>query len=156
MTSDVGERFENKFAKLKLAKLAIDSTSLEVTIPKSEILILLFYSYIIPYLMQSWCKIKRCVLSVATDGKVTYSNASDGSPKKVVVGDVLRFLTGAPVIPPGGFGRKIRQLFTSERRYISASTCALDVTLPLHYTSISEFSGMMMEAVISSPGFGQV
>ena len=64
------------------------------------------------------------VLSVPTFGKVTYSNASDGSPKKVVVGDVLRFLTGAPVIPPGGFGRNMRQVFTSELRYVSASTCA--------------------------------
>ena len=105
-------------------------------------------------LLRSLAKIKTFVLSIPTDGNVKYG--PNESPKEIGVADVLRFLTGAPVVPPGGFGRKNFQKFTNSHRYISASTCVLDMTLPLHHTSISEFSNMMVEAVISSPGFGQV
>ena len=78
----------------------------------------------------------ECLTVNCEDGKVTYNNASDGPPKESCRRDVWRFLTGMPVIPPGGFGCNIRQLFTNERRYVSASTCALEVMLPLHYGQI--------------------
>ena len=64
--------------------------------------------------------LKCSMLSVPTDGKVTYTNASGELPKKLVVGNVLRFLTGASVIPPGGFGRNIRH----ERASLRLNLCA--------------------------------
>ena len=48
--------------------------------------------------MRLWVKLK-CLFCLFQ--QVTYTNASDGPPQESHRQDVLRFLTGAPVIPPG-------------------------------------------------------
>ena len=55
----------------------------------------------------------------------------------------------------GGFGTHIAVKFTHDQGYVRVSTCAQEVYLPLHYWTLSRFTGMMVEAIISSPGFGQ-
>ena len=88
---------------------------------------------------------------MSTDGKVTCLDHA------VTVADVLRFMTGSSAIPPGGFGTHIAVKFTHDQGYVRVSTCALEVhVLPLHYRTLSRFTEMMVEAIISSPGFGQV
>ena len=87
---------------------------------------------------------------MSTDGKVTCLDQT------VTVPDVLRFITGSAAIPPGGFGKKIDIKFTHEQGYVRVSTCALEVHVPLHYQTLATFTEMMVEAIISSPGFGQV
>ena len=46
--------------------------------------------------------------------------------------------------------------FTHDQGYVRVSTCALEVHLPLHYQTLSRFTEMMVEAIISNPGFGRV
>ena len=58
--------------------------------------------------------------------------------------------------PTGGFGTRIVVKFTHDQGYVRVSTCALEVYLPLHHRTLSSFTEMMVEAVISSPGFGRV
>ena len=87
---------------------------------------------------------------MSADGKVTCGE------KVVTVPDVLRFITGSSAIPPGGFGTRIVVKFTHDQGYVRVSTCALQVHLPLHHRTLSSFTEMMVEAIISSPGFGRV
>ena len=83
---------------------------------------------------------------MTADGKVTCGE------KVVTVPDILRFITGSSAISPGRFGTK----FTHDQGYVRVSTCALEVHSPLHHRTLSRFTEMMVEAIISSPGFGRV
>ena len=87
---------------------------------------------------------------MSTDGKVTCLDHT------VTVPDVLRFMTGSAAIPPRGCGTHIAVKITHDQGYVCVSTCALELYLPLHYQMLSRFTEMMVEAIISSPGFGQV
>ena len=49
----------------------------------------------------------------------------------VTPNDILSFFTGASTEPPLGFDRKTK-LYFSDRTLASASTCGLQLTLPIH------------------------
>ncbi|XP_052081183.1 G2/M phase-specific E3 ubiquitin-protein ligase-like [Mytilus californianus] len=84
------------------------------------------------------------------DGKCCYT---DG---RVTIEDVLKFVTGCSNVPPGGFDARFILGFTEEKRYPSVSTCTFEVTLPLNLTEFKMFKDVMIEAIVSGPGFGQV
>ncbi|VDI19350.1 Hypothetical predicted protein [Mytilus galloprovincialis] len=82
------------------------------------------------------------------DGMCTY----DGGVVKV--DDVLRFITGCSSVPPGGFDARFSIGFTEERKYPTVSTCTFEVVLPLHLKNYNTFKDIMIESIVSGPGFG--
>ncbi|XP_052065820.1 G2/M phase-specific E3 ubiquitin-protein ligase-like [Mytilus californianus] len=84
------------------------------------------------------------------DGTCTY----DGGVVKV--DDVLRFITGCSTVPPGGFDARFSIGFTEERKYPTVSTCTFEVVLPLHLKNYNTFKDIMIESIVSGPGFGQI
>ncbi|CAC5421212.1 G2H3 [Mytilus coruscus] len=70
--------------------------------------------------------------------------------------DILQFLTGCSSIPPGGFDNKFTVNFTDVKCYPSVSTCTLDLTLPIHLVNYKNFHDVMIEAIVSGPGFGLI
>ncbi|XP_063416353.1 uncharacterized protein LOC134697996 [Mytilus trossulus] len=84
------------------------------------------------------------------DGMCTY----DGGVVKV--DDVLRFMTGCSSVPPGGFDARFSIGFTEERKYPTVSTCTFEVVLPLHLKNYNTFKDIMIESIVSGPGFGQI
>ncbi|CAC5360140.1 unnamed protein product [Mytilus coruscus] len=67
--------------------------------------------------------------------------------------DILQFLTGCSSIPPGGFDNKFTVNFTDVKCYPSVSTCTLDLTLSIHLVNYKNFHDVMIEAIVSGPGF---
>ncbi|XP_071172623.1 G2/M phase-specific E3 ubiquitin-protein ligase-like [Mytilus edulis] len=84
------------------------------------------------------------------DGKCQYE---DGSVKTE---DVLQFITGCSSIPPGGFDSNFTIHFTNDKCYPTVSTCSFDITLPLHLGDYNKFKEVMIESIISGPGFGLI
>lgn len=85
-----------------------------------------------------------------SDGTCLYSGGS------VTVGNVLKFMTGCSTIPPGGFETKFSIQFMEERRYPSVSTCTFTIKLPLNLHEYKCFKEVMIEAIVSGAGFGNV
>lgn len=85
-----------------------------------------------------------------SDGKCQYE---DGSVKTE---DVLQFITGCSSIPPGGFDSNFTIHFTNDKCYPTVSTCSFDITLPLHLGDYNKFKEVMIESIISGPGFGLI
>ena len=68
---------------------------------------------------------------------------------------ILAFTTGADKIPAAGFETKIKVTFV-EDILPQASTCALQLSLPLKPTNYTEFKSFMVEGIIGAQEFGIV
>ena len=76
-------------------------------------------------------------------------------------GQVLKFVTGTNVIPPLGLPMKITVQFVHGCRADcqcrpSASTCALQLRLPVHIQDSSVIIDMLSKAVVEGAGLDQV
>ena len=74
--------------------------------------------------------------------------------RKVTLGDLLVFFTGAEREPPLGFSPKPHLLF-SDDLLASASTCSLRLTLPTQHSSYESFKEYMILSLIGNDGFGR-
>ena len=72
---------------------------------------------------------------------------------KVSLKMVLAFFTGADSIPPLGYKSAILH-FNPNNHYPTASTCAIQLTLPTKYQSYQEFKKQMDVAFCMHGGFG--
>ena len=68
---------------------------------------------------------------------------------------LLIFFTGAQSYPPLGYGSATLQ-FNSDYEYPTASTCAIELTLPTKYRIYEEFKQVMNIALLYNGGFGRV
>ena len=84
----------------------------------------------------------------------TDSTAVTDDDRRVTLGDILVFFTGAEKEPPLGFSPKPKLLFADEV-LASASTCSLRLTLPIKHTSYESFKQYMILALIGNDGFGK-
>lgn len=67
---------------------------------------------------------------------------------------VLSYFTGATEVPPLGFPHNPQLNFSSISPYPTASTCAIELTLPTMYDSTNQFEEKMEQAFLSHGGFG--
>ena len=72
--------------------------------------------------------------------------------------DVLIFFSGAERVPPCGFGDVSPALvFLHENQVLpTASTCDLQLRLPIRYSDFTKFKDAMVLAVKCNDGFGEV
>lgn len=68
--------------------------------------------------------------------------------------DILIFFTGAESEPPLGYDKKPKLLFACQK-LASASTCALQLTLPLEHHSYESFKENMILSLKGHDGFGK-
>ena len=68
--------------------------------------------------------------------------------------DVMVFFSGASAEPPLGFATRPQVVFT-EQRLARASTCLLELQLPLH-DNYSSFKSAMLLSLKGHNGFGQI
>ena len=69
--------------------------------------------------------------------------------------DILVFATGANRVPPMGFPKKVTVQFDKSSIFPTASTCALEMYLPIQWATYEEFKGGMIEGIVSGAGFGK-
>ena len=69
-------------------------------------------------------------------------------------GMVMSFFSGADDIPPMGYPRDPELNFNPSSRYPTASTCALQLTLPTCYDQYDQFKGALDVAFKMHGGFG--
>ncbi|KAJ8030948.1 G2/M phase-specific E3 ubiquitin-protein ligase [Holothuria leucospilota] len=78
---------------------------------------------------------------------------------KIALHHILRFCTGADAIPPLGFDKQVDIHFFSVTPGVkplpTASTCGLELHLPRGMDEADEFTKMMIEAIVCSPGYGK-
>ncbi len=67
---------------------------------------------------------------------------------------VLSFFTGADDIPPLGFPHDPQLNFSPTSPYPTASTCAIELTLPMMYNISTQFEEKLKQAFILHGGFG--
>ena len=70
--------------------------------------------------------------------------------------DVLKFVTGSPVLPPVGFITEPSIRFTQTAIYPYANTCGNTLYLPLHDVPYDVFKYRVLFGLVSTPGFGKV
>ena len=73
----------------------------------------------------------------------------------VSVGTVLAFFTGADTIPPLGYASAVLN-FNQFNEYPTASTCAVELTLPTKHTQYEQFKKQLDVAFTMHGGFGLV
>ena len=71
----------------------------------------------------------------------------------VSLGHLLSFFTGADYPPPMGFHVKPELRFNGSNDFPTASTCALQLTLPTKHQA-SQFKQKMIYALLNHGGFG--
>lgn len=76
-------------------------------------------------------------------------------------GQLLKFVTGTEVIPPLGLPRKMTLAFVHGCQAgcqcrPTASTCALQLRLPVHYTGNDEMVDILTKATIEGAGLDLV
>ena len=69
----------------------------------------------------------------------------------VTLSTVLSFVTGAEEIPPLGFPHNATLGFSETNSYPTASTCAIQLTLPFKYATYEDFR---KNAMMNHGGFG--
>lgn len=80
----------------------------------------------------------------------------------ITIEDVLAFITGADHIPPLGFPKSIDihfydyDLNSNCKRRPWTSTCALSLHLPRGMDNPDEFSQLLNECILSSPGLDKL
>ena len=67
---------------------------------------------------------------------------------------VLSFFTGAEEIPPLGFPHDPTLNFSDDNLYPTASTCAIELTLPTQYETYDQFKKYVSYAMLNHGGFG--
>ena len=70
----------------------------------------------------------------------------------VTLPKILSFFTGADEVPPLGFPHEPKLCF-SENVYPTASTCAIQFTLPTQYSSYVDFKAAVGFALLNHGGF---
>ncbi len=75
---------------------------------------------------------------------------------KISLKIILAFFSGADTVPPLGFGKEATLSFNPTNPYPTASTCALELTLPTKYTKYEEFKRQLDVAFSMHGGFGLV
>ena len=70
---------------------------------------------------------------------------------------ILHFFSGSGTVPPCGFppGKPVLQ-FNNEDVYLTASTCALELTIPTRYEDYSMFKERLNQAFTMHGGFGKI
>ena len=72
----------------------------------------------------------------------------------VSLGDILSFYSGANDIPPLGFPHEAELNFNPIAVYPTASTCAIQLTLPTKYRHFDEFKNRLDQPFTMHGGFG--
>ena len=72
----------------------------------------------------------------------------------VKLSTVLSFVTGAEEIPPLGFPHDATLGFSETNPYPTASTCAIQFTLPSKYSVYEYFRQYILYAMVNHGGFG--
>ena len=68
---------------------------------------------------------------------------------------ILSFFTGADAIPPLGY-QSVTLNFNSMNKYPTASTCAVQLTLPTRHTEYKDFKRELNVAFSMHGGFGLI
>ncbi|XP_071844842.1 uncharacterized protein [Apostichopus japonicus] len=95
-------------------------------------------------------------------GECSMVIGEDGAAATSVIGlnHVLRFVSGADVVPPTGFHKQLEISFFTpvqgRRNFPTSSTCGLELHLPRGISDLEIFKRDMMEAILGSPGFGKI
>ena len=66
----------------------------------------------------------------------------------------MSFFSGTTTIPPLGYSHIPTINFTSVDKYPTASTCTLQLTLPIIHSTYDEFKDAMLTAMLMNGGFG--
>ena len=79
------------------------------------------------------------------------------NPELIALDDVMIFFSGSDKLPPLGFPKKPSLHFNSTNIYPTASTCALELTLPSKYgTNYDAFKAAMFVGLKYHGGFGNL
>ena len=82
---------------------------------------------------------------------------ADADIPEVTLNQVLSFFTGAEEVPAGGFECPASLYFSPISQFPTASTCALQLTLPTtHYNNAVLFKEKMLYAFHNHDGFGLI
>ena len=68
--------------------------------------------------------------------------------------DVLIFLSGSAVVPPLGFDKSPSIVFNHKGPLATASTCDLQLRLPIIHRTYSDFKEAMLLSIKGHDGFG--
>lgn len=79
---------------------------------------------------------------------------SNESESAVPLECILQFFSGARQIPPLGFSAEPELNFNFNNRYPTASTCAVQLTLPTAYSTYDIFKSMLTTGFLCHGGFG--
>lgn len=81
---------------------------------------------------------------------------AESSGNECSVQDVLIFLSGSSRVPPTGFNPRPSVMFVHDqhRPLATASTCELQIRLPLCHGSYATFKDAMILSMKSNDGFG--
>ena len=74
----------------------------------------------------------------------------------LTLNSTMSFFTGAEEIPPNGFATEPMLYFSSKDPYPTASTCAVELTLPTRYEKYDDFKRSMQVAMEAHGGFGKL
>ena len=81
---------------------------------------------------------------------------TDGKEDSLSLGQILSFFSGREYPPPLGFDSKISIHFNADSMFLTASTCALHLTLPTkYYNDEQEFQKNMVYGMLNHGGFGR-
>ena len=67
---------------------------------------------------------------------------------------ILQFFTGAETLPPMGFSYDPELNFNGTNMYPTASTCAVQLTLPTRYSTYENFKASLTTGFLCHGGFG--
>ena len=84
---------------------------------------------------------------------VVYSHAGSDPEYQVSLRTVLAFFTGADSVPPLGYKSAVIN-FDHTNQYPTASTCAIQLTLPTKYQDYKQFKKELNVAFTMHGGFG--
>ena len=82
-----------------------------------------------------------------------YACHLESSEDKVSLAMILSFFTGADSVPPCGYNQVVLN-FSATSPYPTASTCAMELTLPIKYNEYIEFKNSLNIAFTMHGGFG--
>ena len=66
----------------------------------------------------------------------------------------MNFFSGATGVPPAGYDMDPAIFFSDDNLYPTASTCALQLTLPTRYSDYKPFKEALDTAFLMHGGFG--
>lgn len=96
-------------------------------------------------------KMTQVIISVVKMVKIN-NNTSLG--ERIDLKKVVNFFSGADEPPPGGFPFQPEINFNDSNPYPTASTCAVQLTLPTKYDNYKDFKKNFDIALLYHGGFG--